>query len=176
RRVVLHVPPAVRQEGASVPSELAVEAPNLPRPDEGNQRGDSEPPVGDVEGESNSLAAEDARLNAAREKLSQQAVFLTYLSGSSDGVDLVASLAGRYAEDKFFAKILDQPKAFKNFHCEGGLIYLHENERDVLCLPEVLVNGRSVREIVISHGHSLLAHLGSYKTLCLLRDHVWWKS
>lgn len=37
------------------------------------------------------------------------------------------------------------------------------------------MNGRTLREIFISEAHSLLAHLGSVKTLSYLRDHVWWK-
>ncbi|EIW64855.1 uncharacterized protein TRAVEDRAFT_109806, partial [Trametes versicolor FP-101664 SS1] len=102
--------------------------------------------------------------------------FFTYLSENSEGVNLTTALAGRYAEDKFFSRILENVKSFKNFRYADGLIHLHENHRDLLCLPDVLYNGRSVREIVITHAHSLLAHLGSYKTLNLLRDHVWWKT
>ena len=37
------------------------------------------------------------------------------------------------------------------------------------------VNGRSIQEIVILHAHSILAHLGSQKTIAHLRDQVWWK-
>ncbi len=36
--------------------------------------------------------------------------------------------------------------------------------------------GRSIKEVVIDEAHSLLAHLGTCKTLAYLQDHVWWKS
>lgn len=57
-----------------------------------------------------------------------------------------------------------------------GLVVLRDDGAERLCIPDVLTDGRSLHEIVISHAHSLLAHLGAYKTLCLLRDHVWWKT
>ena len=37
------------------------------------------------------------------------------------------------------------------------------------------MHGRNAREVVISEAHSLLAHLGTNKTLNYLWDHVWWK-
>ncbi len=47
---------------------------------------------------------------------------------------------------------------------------------ELLCIPDYVHKGRSVKEIVIDEAHSLLAHLGTRKTLAYLRDHVWWKS
>ena len=91
------------------------------------------------------------------------------------GIDLLKELRGRYAEDLFFKVVLEQPKDFRNFECKEGLVYLKENDRRVLCVPKLLVQGRSAREIVISEAHSILAHLGASKTLDYLRDHVWWK-
>ena len=91
------------------------------------------------------------------------------------GIDLLTDLRGRYAEDTFFKVVLGQPKDFRNFESKEGLVYLKENDRRVLCIPKVLVRGRSAREIVISEAHSILAHLGASKTLDYLRDHVWWK-
>jgi hypothetical protein len=46
----------------------------------------------------------------------------------------------------------------------------------VLCIPQGLIEGRSAREIVIAHAHSILAHLRASRTLDYLRDHVWWKT
>jgi len=45
----------------------------------------------------------------------------------------------------------------------------------VLCIPKVIIKGRSAREIVILEAHSMLAHLGASKMLNYLRDQVWWK-
>jgi hypothetical protein len=82
-----------------------------------------------------------------------------------------------YERDSFLKKILEKPKDFRNFIVEDRLIYLKESEQKLLCIPEkVIVNGHTLREIIISEVHSLLAHLGSTKTSTYLRDHVWWKA
>ena len=91
------------------------------------------------------------------------------------GIDMRSELQGRYGEDPFFQTILEKPKEFRNFENKEQLIYLKENDRQVLCIPKVLIKGRSAREIIISEAHSMLAHLGSSKTLDYLRDFVWWK-
>ncbi|KAH9889545.1 hypothetical protein C8Q73DRAFT_627204, partial [Cubamyces lactineus] len=65
----------------------------------------------------------------------------------------------------------------KNFRAlPDGLIFLHGCGWDVLCLPDILHSGCSIRELIIHHAHTLLAHLGPYKVLSLLRNHVWWKT
>jgi hypothetical protein len=54
---------------------------------------------------------------------------------------------------------------------------LKESDHKLLCIPEkVTVEGCTLREIIISEGHSLLAHLGATKTIAYLHDHVWWKT
>ena len=45
-----------------------------------------------------------------------------------------------------------------------------------LTIPDIKVNGQSIREVIIHQGHSILAHLGGHKTVIYLRDQVWWKS
>ena len=90
-------------------------------------------------------------------------------------IDMRSELQGRYREDPFFQKILDKPKEFRNFENKEQLTYLKKDDKRVLCIPNVLINGRSAREIVISEAHSMLAHLGSNKTLDYLKDYVWWK-
>lgn len=85
-------------------------------------------------------------------------------------------LKHRYNEDDFFKLILEQPSHYKNFYVENGLVFRREGVRYLLCIPKILINGRSAREIVIEHAHSILAHLGARKTLLYLRDQVWWKN
>ena len=68
---------------------------------------------------------------------------------------------------------MDKPNEYHNFKVEDGLLYLLKNQ-PLLCIPKIMVNRRSAREIVIAEGHSLLAHLGASKTLDYLRDHIWW--
>ena len=61
------------------------------------------------------------------------------------------------------------------FEVENGWIYLKEHNKRLLCIPDVWVGQRKARELAISEAHSLLAHLGSSKTVAYLRDYVWWK-
>jgi hypothetical protein len=60
---------------------------------------------------------------------------------------------------------------------ENRLIYLNEQERKLLCILEkVVINGHTLREIIISEAHSLLTYLGPFKTYAYLWDHIWWKA
>ena len=98
-----------------------------------------------------------------------------FVSSSNEGIDLLKELTGKYINDPFYEKIIKKPDEFWNFEVDNGLVYLKEKESKVLCIPKVIIRGRSAREIVISEAHSMLAHLGASKTLDYLRDHVWWK-
>lgn len=117
-------------------------------------------------------------------------IFIQHVSEATDGLQLESELKGKYSADPFFRVILDSPKDFKNFYVvpenpdpknkkfrvKDELVFLKDKGRHLLCIPDVQINGRSPREVVILHAHSLLAHLGASKTLNLLRDHVWWKT
>ena len=98
-----------------------------------------------------------------------------WLGQEALGMDMWSELKGKYGEDTFFRSILEKPKQFRNFEDKEGLVYLKENDKRILCIPKVLIQGRSAREIIISEAHSMLAHLGAGKTLDYLHDHVWWK-
>ncbi|KAJ8579344.1 hypothetical protein M405DRAFT_754613, partial [Rhizopogon salebrosus TDB-379] len=91
--------------------------------------------------------------------------------------DIHASIVGRYDEDPFFKRVVSEPGAFKNFEVSNHCIFLKDNNQRVLCIPDIriLVGSRCVRELIISHAHSILAHLGPSKTLTYLRENIWWK-
>ncbi|GJE97660.1 polyprotein [Phanerochaete sordida] len=91
------------------------------------------------------------------------------------GVDLPDCLRDRYADDSFFKVVLANPSHYPNFTIIDGLIFLRGDERNLLCIPDIFIGSRKVREIVISHAHSILAHLGHRKTLHYLKNNVWWK-
>ena len=95
--------------------------------------------------------------------------------GNDAGIDLLKELRGHYQEDPIFKSILDKPKDFRNFDVKDGLIYLKLNGKTLLCIPKMVINERNIYEMIISEAHSILAHLGTTKTLNYLRDHVWWK-
>lgn len=98
-----------------------------------------------------------------------------FASSSLEGLDFVAEIKNRYHEDPFFRVIMEQPKEFRNFVVKDGYVYLNTHEKLYLCIPKILIKGRSAREIVISEAHSMLAHLGSARTAQYLRSQVWWK-
>ena len=54
------------------------------------------------------------------------------------------------------------------------MLYLKTSGKRLLCIPKILINKRSVHELVISEVHSMLAHLGDNKTLSYISDNVWW--
>jgi transposase InsO family protein len=91
------------------------------------------------------------------------------------GFDLLKEIQGHYKNDPIFKTILERPKEFRNFEVIDNLIYLKLNGKNLLCIPKMTINGRSIYEIIISEAHSMLAHLGANKNLNYLRDHVWWK-
>ncbi len=97
------------------------------------------------------------------------------LTQSNLGLDILSEIQGKYDKDPFFRVILEKPNDFRNFEIKNQMIYLRENDRRVLCVPKILIQGRNAREIIISEAHSMLAHLGASKTLDYLRDNVWWR-
>ncbi|KIM76140.1 hypothetical protein PILCRDRAFT_798107 [Piloderma croceum F 1598] len=113
---------------------------------------------------------------AAAELLSEDPVSLTEVLDSGEPtLDIHNHIHGRYSEDPFFAKIVKDPTTFRNFEVSNELVFLKDNERRVLCIPNVMIGSRRLCEVLISHAHSILAHLGPRKTITYLRDNVWWK-
>ena len=92
-----------------------------------------------------------------------------------DALDLTKELKNKYQSDTEFRAVMERPGDHRNFEVEDGLVYCKEDGRRLLCVPKIMIKTRSAREIVISEAHSMLAHLGTAKTLAYLRDHVWWK-
>ncbi|TEB22369.1 hypothetical protein FA13DRAFT_1641521, partial [Coprinellus micaceus] len=91
------------------------------------------------------------------------------------GIDLMSVIRDKYIVDTFFKMILESPKDYRNFEVENGLIYQRGDGGHVLRTPNGLHDGRSIKEIVISEAHGILAHLSARKTFAYLQDHVWWK-
>ncbi|KAJ3511636.1 hypothetical protein NLJ89_g3978 [Agrocybe chaxingu] len=97
------------------------------------------------------------------------------LTADLDGIDVLKAIKGRYKDDPLFKPIVEKPKEYKNFEYDetGGLLYLKQETRRLLCIPNVKVANRSIREIVISEGHSVLAHLSFKKTYDYLHEYSW---
>ncbi len=82
-----------------------------------------------------------------------------------DNLDITTATRGRYHEDPLFRNIVERPKEHKNFRLHDGLLFTKIHETDRLCIPNITFGNRNIREALISEAHSLLAHLGSKKTL-----------
>ncbi|KAJ3899346.1 hypothetical protein F5879DRAFT_811067, partial [Lentinula edodes] len=167
KRFVLHGPREQRKEGGSIPQTdtLPNESPNLDRDSGENmpeKTAQNDLPESWPEKEKTPEVSTDMSLIAA-------------LAASRSKLDLEFVLRNQYKNDTMFKKIIEKPKEFRNFEIVNGLVYLKMQDRKVLCIPMVTVNGRNVRESIIDEAHSLLAHLGAKKTIDYLRDYVWWK-
>jgi hypothetical protein len=80
-------------------------------------------------------------------------------TAGGDGIDLPGCLRHKYGDDDFFGKIKANTEVYADFCDEDGMVFKQEGEREVLCILNVKVGERSVREVIIRHTHSLLAHL-----------------
>lgn len=90
------------------------------------------------------------------------------------GMRLPGDICGRYVEDLFFRCIMRALNEFQHFDYIDGLLYKKDGTAYLLCIPDVLVGSRQLREVLICHAHSLLAYLGTRKTAEYLRGEVWW--
>lgn len=103
--------------------------------------------------------------NENPEKAKTNMSLISIISESTEGIDLLKELKGKYSLDPEFKHIFEKPHEFQNFKVTDGLVYININGKKLLCIPKILHDARNIREIVILEAHSLLAHLGAYKTL-----------
>ncbi|KAL0562841.1 hypothetical protein V5O48_019237, partial [Marasmius crinis-equi] len=92
-------------------------------------------------------------------------VLETVVAQGKDGIDLRSILKDKYDGDAGFREIMKNPKVYRNFEVEDGLVFVRLPDRRLLCIPKLVIGSRNVREIIIDEAHSILAHLGPKKTL-----------
>ncbi len=152
--------------------EVVLKLGNRAQPLEGGS-GDKSP---EETAEIDTEVANDKSTSVIEELLSEEPVTLPELISLGDpSMAIHNSIRDRYSEDNFFKMVEDNPAAYKNFDVSNGLIFLKSNGNLTLCIPDIKIGERRIREMVISHAHSALAHLGPSKTTTYLRDSVWWK-
>ena len=97
--------------------------------------------------------------------------------------EMAVAIAEGYAKSNFFKKIVEAPQDYAGFDVtmqrygekDVQLLYREErNGRQMLCVPDVLVRGRSVREIYLEHAHEVLGHPGRRMTHAWLANKVFW--
>jgi Integrase zinc binding domain len=118
------------------------------------------------------------------ENLNYPPALVSLVSDATLGLTLLDYLVGKYMLDPFFAVILTPAKGtgtsqiplpYKNFTYDSRYIYMINGALHVLCIPDIAFDNKQVQELLISHAHTLLAHLGPQKTFTYLCQHVWWK-
>jgi hypothetical protein len=97
-----------------------------------------------------------------------ESIFMDVLSAPEQGLSVPDIVQEQYNQDPFYTDILENSKHYKNFSVWQGLVMLKEHGNECLCTPDVKIDGRSMQEVIITHVHSLLAHLGATKTMTLL--------
>ncbi|CAA7268279.1 unnamed protein product [Cyclocybe aegerita] len=98
------------------------------------------------------------------------------LTKDISGIDILKEIRNNYSSDTVFKPVVEKPSEYKNFDVKDGFVYLKQGDRKLLGIPSIKVNNRSAQEIIITEGHSVLAHLGFKKTYDYLRESVWWKT
>ena len=173
--------PRERKEGEDRDKKLTIKIParksaEVPKETEDTSRETEVPEVPETEKVAVDVPVEETAKEPEQNMAKLDTSLLGVVSGGRDGIDLSAVLRNKYSQDLFFKTILENPKHYRNFEVDEGLIYLKVNGGKVLCIPKILEDGRNVREFVIEEAHSVLAHLGTTKTLTYLREYVWWKT
>lgn len=92
-------------------------------------------------------------------------------------LDIHRRVRAAYREDPFFHKIIAAPSEHARFKCENGLLWhLNREGTWVLCVPKAKHGQRYVTEIITSHAHEALGHLGYRRTSDYVRRWYWWPS
>ncbi|TDL14193.1 hypothetical protein BD410DRAFT_694951, partial [Rickenella mellea] len=80
-----------------------------------------------------------------------------------------------YTSDSLCSKILMSPGDYSAFSRSDGVLFCKNLHGDsVIVIPRTLLGGRSLTEIVIDSGHTVLGHLGCNKTVEYIRRWYWW--
>ncbi|EJD38758.1 DNA/RNA polymerase [Auricularia subglabra TFB-10046 SS5] len=98
------------------------------------------------------------------------------INAASPALNIPSDFVPLYPSDPFLNQILKNPNDYRNFRVENDIIYMITEEERLICVPDAKVDGRSVRKVVISQAHSILAHLSAHKTLLYVRSIFWWKN
>jgi len=91
-----------------------------------------------------------------------------------DFIKVVKQGLGKHA---LFSKVLANINQFDNFIIENELLYRKNHSgAHLLCVPDVILEGRKVTEFIIDHAHKVVGHFSSRITAEYIRGYYWWPS
>jgi hypothetical protein len=70
-------------------------------------------------------------------------ILINLTTQSTEETDIVNKIRHNYDGDSFFKPILKNPTQFRNFEIKERLIYLKEQEKSLLCIPKIIIEGHS---------------------------------
>lgn len=74
------------------------------------------------------------------EMLSEDPISLMEVLKSGDPtLDIHNQIIGRFSKDLFFKQIIEKPANYRNFKVSNGVVYLKDNDKQILCIPDVKV-------------------------------------
>ena len=87
----------------------------------------------------------------------------------------IATVRRGLGEHVLFSKVLGNIDHFDGFVLEDDLLF-HKNQDGKLrlCVPDVILEGRKVTEIIIDHAHQVVGHFSSRITAEYIRNYYWW--
>ncbi|KAF8626390.1 hypothetical protein AX15_004888 [Amanita polypyramis BW_CC] len=82
-----------------------------------------------------------------------------------------------YSKDKFLAHIWEHTDRFNKFMKQKDLLWTNNRMGlRVICVPDSLLKGKSLKGLVLEACHQTIGHLGAERTLKYARCWFWWAS
>lgn len=89
--------------------------------------------------------------------------------------DVFKAMTGAYEKDCFFSKIWEEPGWFNKFTLHKKLLWTNNRTGDkVVCVPDGLMDGKSLRGVVIDSCHQTTGHSGLNRSIKYICRWFWW--
>jgi hypothetical protein len=92
----------------------------------------------------------------------------THITSLVTEIDTIELIRRSYSGDPQFRKIVDNLKEYPNYTLDDDLLYMREHGHNYLCVPNAKTDKYNVRDLLIVHAHSIVAHLGGCKTYAFI--------
>jgi transposase InsO family protein len=89
--------------------------------------------------------------------------------------DIFKAIAKAYKKDHFFSKIWKEPSQFNKFMLHKSLLWTNNRMGNkVVCVPNGLMDGKSLRGVVIDSCHQTTGHSGLNRSMKYVQRWFWW--